>query len=174
MASRYNPPSRSSLFLLELIISIFFFSIAAAVCIRLYVGAHRVSLRSQQTSAAVSFAQGAAECFLAADDPGRDFLPLLKLAYEDSAGAMDAASGIRYAIRPEKGSSFLPADLPDGKVLGQYRADTDADWYALCTVVRLTDQKTPGLCQLCIRVLDEDGKSVYDLDVRQYHPEKEE
>jgi len=58
--------SKASLFLIELLIVIAFFSVSSVVCIRLFVHAHIVSMESRNLSHAVIAAQGAAESFKAA------------------------------------------------------------------------------------------------------------
>jgi hypothetical protein len=58
--------SKSSLFLLELLIIIAFFAVASAVCIRLFARAHVVSVDSRDLNRAVIVAQSAAETFKAA------------------------------------------------------------------------------------------------------------
>ncbi|MCR5670230.1 MAG: hypothetical protein K6G10_04430 [Butyrivibrio sp.] len=61
MSDRRN--SRLSLFLMELIIAIFFFSLASAVCVRLFVGAHVLSRKSEDVSMAVIWSQNLSEVF---------------------------------------------------------------------------------------------------------------
>lgn len=53
--------SRSGLFLLEMMISILFFSIAAAVCVQVFAKAHTMSREAQDLNMAVSCASSAAE-----------------------------------------------------------------------------------------------------------------
>lgn len=53
--------NKSSLFLMELIVAIFFFAASSAVCISIFVGAHRTSSRSVDLNQAVFLAQSAAE-----------------------------------------------------------------------------------------------------------------
>ena len=55
--------SRTSLFLMELIIAVFFFSLAAAVSIRLFVGAHKLTEKSTALSNATIWSQNLAEAF---------------------------------------------------------------------------------------------------------------
>ncbi len=55
--------SKSSLFLMELIIAIFFFSLASAVCVRLFVGAHKLAEKSVNLNHAVNWTQNVAETF---------------------------------------------------------------------------------------------------------------
>ena len=53
--------SKSSLFLLELIIAILFFSISAAACIQLFAKAHAVDIRTVEQNQAIIWSQNLAE-----------------------------------------------------------------------------------------------------------------
>jgi len=53
--------SKSSLFLLELIIAILFFSISAAACIQLFAKAHAVDVRTGEQNQAIVWSQNLAE-----------------------------------------------------------------------------------------------------------------
>lgn len=53
----------SKLFLTELMIAIFFFSIITAVCVQLFADAHMMSKRSQELTQAVNVAANAAEYY---------------------------------------------------------------------------------------------------------------
>ncbi len=55
--------SKSGVFLMELILSILFFSIAAAVCVKLFVTSHQLSDRSVNLNHAVAMAESIAEAF---------------------------------------------------------------------------------------------------------------
>ena len=57
--------SRLSLFLMELIIAIFFFSLSAGVCVRLFVSAHSLSERTENLENAVMWSQNLSEAFVA-------------------------------------------------------------------------------------------------------------
>lgn len=59
--------SRSGLFLIELILSIFFFIIAAAVVMQLFVKSHFISEDTININYALLYTQNIAEIFLAAD-----------------------------------------------------------------------------------------------------------
>lgn len=59
--------SRSSLFLMELIISILFFSIASAACIQLFVKSHLLGQKTQEQNQAVIWSQNLSSLWLAAD-----------------------------------------------------------------------------------------------------------
>ncbi len=53
--------SKSSLFLLELIIAILFFSISAAACIQLFAKAHALDIRTSEQNQAIIWSQNLAE-----------------------------------------------------------------------------------------------------------------
>lgn len=55
--------SKLSLFLMELIVAIFFFSLAAAVCIRLFTSAHLLAEKTENLSSAVMWSQNLSEAF---------------------------------------------------------------------------------------------------------------
>ena len=57
----HNPAKRSSLFLMELMIAILFFSLASAVCVQLFVKSHLLTREAADLNQAVSQAQSAAE-----------------------------------------------------------------------------------------------------------------
>ena len=59
--------SRSSLFLMEMIIAILFFSLASAVCIQLFAKSHLLSTQTVNKNHAVILAQNLAESYLAAE-----------------------------------------------------------------------------------------------------------
>lgn len=59
---------RSSLFLLELMISILMFSVASAWCVRLFVTARSVVSETERQNRVQSMAAGYAELFLASED----------------------------------------------------------------------------------------------------------
>lgn len=69
--------SRSSLFLMELLLAILFFSIASAVCIRMFVRAHTVSAQTIDTNKAIVQAQNLAEAWLSADGDLNEVASLL-------------------------------------------------------------------------------------------------
>lgn len=54
---------KSSLFLMELIIAIAFFTIASAVCLQLFVKSHLLGNKTRELNAAVNLAVSAAESF---------------------------------------------------------------------------------------------------------------
>lgn len=59
-----EPAKRSSLFLMELIIAILLFSVAAMVCVQIFVKAHLISRQTQEMSHALEKVSGFTELFL--------------------------------------------------------------------------------------------------------------
>lgn len=58
-----TPAKRSSLFLLELIIAILFFSLTSAVCVQIFVRAHLISRQTQELNTALEKVSGFSEVF---------------------------------------------------------------------------------------------------------------
>lgn len=58
-----NNSSRSGLFLMELIVSILFFSLAGAICVKLFVGSHLLSQKSVELNHSLEWCQNTAEIF---------------------------------------------------------------------------------------------------------------
>lgn len=73
--------SRTSLFLMELIIAVFFFSLAAAVSIRLFVGAHKLTEKSTALSNATIWSQNLAEAFYESNGDVSKIAELYPYAY---------------------------------------------------------------------------------------------
>ena len=63
-----TPAKRSSLFLLELIIAILFFSLTSAVCVQFFARAHQISRQTQELNAALEKVSGCTEIFLGGGD----------------------------------------------------------------------------------------------------------
>lgn len=75
--------SSTSLFLMELMISILFFAISGAVCIQLFVKAHTINELSQDKSKAVLIAQDICEYFHHSDGDKQEMLSYYS-AYENT------------------------------------------------------------------------------------------
>lgn len=76
--------SKSSLFLMELIIVIFFFSLTSAVCLQVFVKAHLVDKESMHLSAASLMATNVGECFYNFHGDARLICDALNTPYSDS------------------------------------------------------------------------------------------
>lgn len=59
--------SKSSLFLIELITAILFFSLASAACIQLFVKAHLLDVKTQESNQIIMWSQNLAELWYATD-----------------------------------------------------------------------------------------------------------
>lgn len=59
--------SRASLFLMEIMISVLFFSISSAVCIQLFVKAHTINIHTENLAKATIIAQNLSEYYLNGD-----------------------------------------------------------------------------------------------------------
>ena len=70
--------SRSSLFLMELLISLLFFSLASAVCIRLFAKSHLISRDTINQNNAIVQAQNLAETWLATEGNMQEINRLLE------------------------------------------------------------------------------------------------
>ena len=62
-----NNHSRGSLFLMEMIITILFFSVAATICTQCFVKAHLIGIETTELNHAVALAQGYAEAMRGTD-----------------------------------------------------------------------------------------------------------
>ena len=76
--------SRASLFLMELMISILFFSLSSAVCIQLFVKAHTINEKTEDKSNAILIAQDISEYFHHADGDKEQILSYYT-EYEETA-----------------------------------------------------------------------------------------
>ena len=84
--------SRSALFLMELIIVIFFFSLTSAVCLNVFAKAHIIGRDTRQLNDAVLFAKNAGELFY---EYGTDFEDHKDLVLENVPDEYDVTIDIR-------------------------------------------------------------------------------
>ena len=89
-----NRARSSSLFLMELILAILFFSVASAVCVQFFVKSHLLNLESKALTHAVNECSGAAEIISTADSL-TDGLTLLQAQYPHADVQADAKSAGR-------------------------------------------------------------------------------
>ena len=79
--------SKSSLFLMELIIAIVFFALASSVCLQLFVKSHLLSARTKELNTAVNLCTSAAEFIRQCEGSGeilQELMPQLTVSQEDS------------------------------------------------------------------------------------------
>lgn len=75
---------KSSLFLMELIIVLFFFALCAAVCVNIFAKAKLINDKSYELNKSIVAAQNAAECFKAANSDIITLANLLNGTAEDN------------------------------------------------------------------------------------------
>lgn len=132
-----TPAKRSSLFLLELIIAILFFSLTSAVCVRVFVQAHLISRQTQEQNMALEKISGFTEVFLSgtslADLPGVNTVEKAVSTESTADNAEKAVSSKDIADNPDsskQSSDRSDADTPSAAI---YRIYYDSDWQ-LCNV----------------------------------------
>lgn len=77
-------PRSSNLFLMELILAIFFFSAASAICLQFFVKSHLLSREAGALNQAVSICSSMAE-FIQASNSSREAMELLQAEYPEGA-----------------------------------------------------------------------------------------
>ena len=80
-----NKSSKSGLFLMELILSILFFSLASAVCVQLFVKSHLISQQSVDLNSAVERCQNVAEAFYGTNGNIDEMMLLFDNSYQNSS-----------------------------------------------------------------------------------------
>ena len=182
MSSKGNSGSRSSMFLVELIITILFFSLASVVCVRLFLYAHKISSDSQVQTEAVTLAQNAAESFLAADgniDQFGEFMSAVlnfSISEMDSA-EMDAAEIHDWLDAAETKDSFSPKY---GHIEKIYMLSLNGSWepvmsdqaddarYLAAFVISSEPQDKGAMHALNVRICDTLNTEIYALEVLDY------
>lgn len=147
---------RSSLFLLELMISILMFSVASAWCVRLFVTARSVVNETEEQNRAQNLAAGYAELFLASED-FEAFL--LREGAEKAVGIPAGEGEIKEAEEGE----------------GLYRFCYDENWN-LCGIegstlvleIRITKEDDFTSCHLWFHRPTREYSDIYHLDVEKY------
>ncbi len=76
-----NSNSKASLFLMELIMSILFFSLSAAVCVQLFVKSHALSQQSLKLNYAVIASESLAECFYGTNGDPEEIIGVMEGSY---------------------------------------------------------------------------------------------
>ncbi len=98
----------SSLFLLELVLAILFFSIASAVCVQLFVKAHLTGSESRALSHAVTACSSVAET-LETVSSAEEALALLQQQYPEAAAVTDAGVSVFEVFFDESFAAAAPS-----------------------------------------------------------------
>ena len=133
MGSQSN--TRSSLFLIELIIAILFFSLGAAVCVQAFVKAHALTAQAQDLSFASSMCSSAASVVKYTDGSLESVQ-----AYFPDAVAQDGGVAVCYD------AGFAPC------------AEDEAAY-----TLRIHTQPGPDVWDAAIRMDGSDGQTIYEL-----------
>lgn len=134
--------SKTSLFLMELIITIMFFSVSAAVCMQLFVKTHLLGKKTMELNHAVAEAQCFAEIMRGTDGS----LEQIVSQYPDAVSDGESFFKVYYD------SDFAKCDYS----VAEYEADVtlDPDWNIQNMTVRI--------------VHISDGEEIYTLNATKY------
>lgn len=100
--------SRTSLFLMEMIVTILFFSLAGAVCVKCFVNAHMIGRETQELNHAVAIATGYAEVMRGTDGD----IDSIIAVYPEAIKGDDSFFEVFYD------ENFLPCDDDNAKYVG--------------------------------------------------------
>lgn len=158
---RNKASARSGLFLMELIISILFFSLAGAVCVRLFVNSHIVSRDSVELNHALGWTQNVAEVFYGCKGNEEEMLTLFENICLD--GNTNAGAAF-YLLFDEE---FYPITLTEEQRFGNL-SDIHYDYYV---TVEMSGDKELIICNIRVDRAHSDGMSlekqeaIYELSV---------
>ena len=139
----------SSLFLMELIIAILFFSLASGVCIRFFVKSHLLSEEARSLNLAVNACAAAAELAGTADSP-EDAAAALQRIYPAAQADTSYTEGCRMRIFYDR--NFVPCDPEEAL----YMMQTD-----------LSDDDAFLDAEIAVQAT-KDGRQVYALHTRHH------
>ena len=169
MSSSVRTNSKSSLFLIELIVTLCFFSLASVVCVRLFVYAHKVSTESRRETLAIQISQNAAECFIAADGDPEEFRRLFDMTLPQ--GREDIITD--FTITRADGNA--PAEAASAPTAGSPAAgspaaaeNAEAGSPADAISIPPAADEDGVMCRLLIRNTAVDGTEIFSLEVLHY------
>lgn len=113
--------SKSTLFLMELIIVILFFALSSAVCLRIFVHAHQLERATENINYAVLWGGNAAELFYEYDNPD-DVEKTLMDAYNSAVNYSDEY-GISLSFREDSSFAYMTylfTEKADGRVIYEF------------------------------------------------------
>jgi len=146
-----NTSAKSGLFLIEMIIAIAVFAVAAAICTRLFVSAHVVSSEAREANMAVLTAQSVAEVFKATD-----------------GSAQETAEFFGTGISNGEDRFFIALDS-SWEVISQ--ADTQVSYIVLVTVDESSPVKKASIAVSTRKgfyQMYHDDISIFNIEVKHY------
>lgn len=164
-----NSSSRSGLFLMELIISIMFFSLAGAVCVRLFVSSHIISKNSVELNHSLEWCQNIAEAFYGCNGRAKEITGLFTNCISNASADTDADEFFLLFDQ-----AFHPIDVS----VSTPESSSIECSYILS--VRISEKKRMLLCEIKAMKTSElpntfaEGSSpIYELEVTLY-PKRED
>ncbi|MBQ9644595.1 MAG: hypothetical protein IJV26_11225 [Lachnospiraceae bacterium] len=143
---------KSSLLLVEIIITVFFFALSGIGCIRLYLKAHDLAQQARQSTGAVVAAQNLAEAYICAGGNPEQAAQLLG---EIGAGAATGKDGNNESLSIYYDSDWMLLE-----------SASEAAFHAFLTESvnsSEVDAGQPVLHTARIEVLDSAGKMIYEI-----------
>ena len=151
--------SSSGPFLIELLIGLAVFALAAAICVQVFVGANQISKESSKLNNAMLKAQVGAELFKASNGDLTEMQALLDIAFEDSLNVIVASEvGEVYELQQLFDSNWQKLESSDQR---EFADLTNAE-FAL-KVRRLSSQF--GYVEGEVLVSDMSGNVIFALNV---------
>jgi len=130
-----SAPSRTGLFLMELILVILCFAVSAAICLRVFVSAKQTADRSRDLSAAVLAAENAAECwkasagdlgecaaFLNVEEDGNTLIQTFDSDWQLTDGNVE----YRLYLKAQNGEASITVTDADGEAIFSLKARVPA------------------------------------------------
>lgn len=147
---------KSSLLLIEIIITVFFFALSGIGCIRLYLKAHDLAQQARHSTGAVVAAQNLAEAYICA---GGNPDQAAQLLGEIGAGAAAEKNGNTLSLSIFYDSDWMLLESASGAVFHAVLTES-VNMPADASGV---DSGQPVLHTARIEVLDSAGKMIYEI-----------
>lgn len=107
MSNRYTP-SKTGLFLMELILAILFFSLSAAFCVELFVQSHAINNNSIELNHSILLSQNMAEAFYGCNGDADKIMELLNTDNNGTKTDMEGGTTLSFLYKKD----FTPISLP--------------------------------------------------------------
>lgn len=161
--------SKSSLFLMELIVAILFFSIASAICVQMFVHANKTDQNTQITSHYSIICQNLAESFYAS---GEDFMMIEELyGNQNMISILSDVDLSCHTDDPKVVLLFTNDFKPiEATAFSENSADEETAFYQAELSIDDSDYKPDGayLLKASIVFSEYDGQVLYTLDLQKY------
>ncbi|SFP60135.1 hypothetical protein SAMN04487928_104116 [Butyrivibrio proteoclasticus] len=170
MNQRIN--SRTSLFLMELIVAVFFFSLSAAVCVKLFVASHELADKTVNLNHAVTWSQSIAESFVSAKGDINEIGNLypsafisdnnLIIFFDDNWEYMDGNSA-KASFEAILSTKEMPASKAYSDVT-KYNIQLNGN--AICGTIKIVDVR--GLDEPILEIDENNPNIIHSISVDTY------